>query len=224
MKYPVWRQQLVRSFHLNRSKPEAKYFQVASVDENMLPRLRTMVFRGFLEETHSLLAITDSRSEKVEHWKSRAEAELHWYFAKSREQYRFRCKVGLVQLHPQSRLADISGMLNMQEQKAKTSLLNTWENLSDSAKKSFLALPPKSHLNIELSDNESEYDNACDESSAKQAFSDETENHLNSVSEHFTLVVFEPYAADYLDLKIRPHTRQISSLEERHWKMQSVHP
>jgi PPOX class probable FMN-dependent enzyme len=222
MKYPVWRQQLVRSLHLHRSKPEAKYFQAASVDENMLPRLRTMVFRDFLEGTHSFLAITDSRSEKVEHWKRSPETELHWYFAKSREQYRFRCKVGLVQL-PQNNLADISGVLNMSEQSAKDCLLNTWEKLSDSAKKSFSAPSPKSKLNTELPEDIREYGIERKGSSNDTNAPEATKDKL-VVSDYFTLVVFEPYASDYLDLKTRPHTRQISNLNESHWQAQSVNP
>jgi PPOX class probable FMN-dependent enzyme len=208
MKYPTWRQQLVRSFHLHRSKPEAKYFQVASVDNDHRPHLRTMVFRDFVENANSFIAITDSRSEKVEHWTHRPEAELHWYFAKSREQYRFRCQVALIQLNDKDMPVEINGHLDMSSEDARAILIKTWGNLSDSARNSFYASAPKSKIDTHSPEKEP----------SQQA------KRNTSISEYFTLVIFKPYAADYLDLKTRPHTRQLFTLKDSHWEQQDVHP
>lgn len=208
MNYPIWRQQLVRSFHLHRSKPEAKYFQVASVDQDEKPHLRTMVFRDFVDNCNSFIAITDSRSEKIAHWRDRPESELHWYFAKSREQYRFRCQVALIQITDNDKNVNIIGKLGMPPEDAKALMIKTWDKLSDSARNSFSAAAPKTSLEIDTPEKEH----------AQQ------EKRASDVSEHFSLVIFEPYAADYLDLKTRPHTRQLSCLKETRWESQNVHP
>lgn len=61
----TWKQRLQRSLHLSRSKPEAKYFQLATVSAEGKPDSRTLVFRGFGESGDTLLAVTDMRSEKL---------------------------------------------------------------------------------------------------------------------------------------------------------------
>jgi PPOX class probable FMN-dependent enzyme len=208
MNYPIWRQQLVRSFHLHRSKPEAKYFQVASVDNDHKPHLRTMVFRDFVENGNSFIAITDSRSEKFEHWTHRPDAGLHWYFVKSREQYRFRCQVALIQVKDNDMAVEVSGDIGMSPEDARAALIKTWRNLSDSARISFYAGAPKSKIEAGISKDKLIQQEKCPP----------------SISEHFTLVIFEPYAADYLDLKTRPHTRQLFTLKEAKWELQNVHP
>lgn len=119
--YPSWRQSLAGSLHKNRSIPQAKFFQVANVDINGLPKNRTVVFRGFGQGNNNLLAISDRRSEKYTQWQQRAFAEICWYFDVSREQYRISCEVMLI-----DHLAS--------DQSVRTSL---WFSLSAKAKSQF---------------------------------------------------------------------------------------
>ena len=56
-----WRSILSRSLHRNRSLANARYFQLATINMNGEPANRTVVFRGFLEETNKLQII---RSEE----------------------------------------------------------------------------------------------------------------------------------------------------------------
>jgi pyridoxamine 5'-phosphate oxidase len=97
-KFPSWRQRLVRSLHVNRSQAQSKYFQVASVSKDGLPKNRTMVFRGFIPESLNLVSVTDIRSDKVLDWQQNTpkKFEICWYFAGSREQYRIAGHVSLV--------------------------------------------------------------------------------------------------------------------------------
>jgi len=94
--FPSWRQSLAASLNKSRSKARSKYFQIASVNANGLPKNRTVVFRGFVEGTNHLSVITDSRSNKYEQWQNNDFAEICWYFDLSREQYRIMCKTSLV--------------------------------------------------------------------------------------------------------------------------------
>ena len=46
-----WRQRLARSLHLSRSKPEAKYIQLATLNDEGFVQNRTLVFRGFIDKS-----------------------------------------------------------------------------------------------------------------------------------------------------------------------------
>lgn len=83
---PPWRADLLKALHLNRSKPESKYVQFATVKDG-LPDNRTLVFRGFHDEAQ-LLFYTDTRSAKFSALCQTSYAAACWYFTKSREQYR----------------------------------------------------------------------------------------------------------------------------------------
>ncbi|MGK7884635.1 MAG: pyridoxamine 5'-phosphate oxidase, partial [Crocosphaera sp.] len=64
-KLSPWRSILARALHRNRSLPNSRYFQLATVNFEGKPTNRTLVFRGFLNQTNQLQIITDSRSEKI---------------------------------------------------------------------------------------------------------------------------------------------------------------
>ena len=66
-KLSPWRSILSRALHRNRSLPNARYFQLATVDFGGKPTNRTVVFRGFLDQSNQLQIITDRRSEKINH-------------------------------------------------------------------------------------------------------------------------------------------------------------
>lgn len=127
---PVWKQRIQRSLHLGRSKHESKYFQVASVSHSGLPCVRTMVFRGFKDEDHRLYAVTDIRSDKVSDFIALPKTQICWYFAKTREQFRFSCNAFVIKEGPTH--------------------LKYWHNLSETAKQGFYSKSPK----VPFDDNE----------------------------------------------------------------------
>ena len=114
----TWRQRLARSLHLSRSKPEAKYIQLATLGDNGLVQNRTLVFRGFVDDSDQLIMITDTRSDKFSAILNHSQVEVCWYFAKTREQYR------------------LSGNIDIY---AGTSDIRTaiWNKISDAAKAQF---------------------------------------------------------------------------------------
>lgn len=83
-----WRSPLARALHRNRSLAYARYLQLATVRPDGRPANRTVVFRGFLDDTDHLVFITDARSEKVHHITHLAWGEVCWYLPKTREQFR----------------------------------------------------------------------------------------------------------------------------------------
>jgi PPOX class probable FMN-dependent enzyme len=97
---------------------------MATVRTNGCPANRTIVFRGFLEESNQLKFVTDARSEKAEQIQQQPWAEVCWYFPNTREQFRITGHLTLVS-------SDYSLPIL---QKARVSI---WQDLSDAARLQF---------------------------------------------------------------------------------------
>ncbi len=123
-----WRSQLSLALNRNRSLANSRYFQLATVGKNGRPTNRTVVFRGFLNQTNQLQIVTDSRSEKIEHIQHQPWGEICWYFPKSREQFRLAGNLIVVDQHHPT--------LQNARQAA-------WQNLSQGAKLQFFWPSPK---------------------------------------------------------------------------------
>jgi pyridoxamine 5'-phosphate oxidase len=146
-----WRSPLASALHRNRSLPNSRYAQLATVRSDGFPANRTLVVRGFLPGGNQLRFVTDGRSEKV---KEGVSAELCWYFPKTREQFRIRGRLRLVdQLCQDGELLKARRML--------------WHELSDGARLSFLWPEPgraragAEAFVIDLPDNRVPAENFC---------------------------------------------------------------
>ncbi|MBD2099119.1 pyridoxamine 5'-phosphate oxidase family protein [Trichocoleus sp. FACHB-591] len=124
MSLAPWRSPLSRALHRNRSQPEARFLQLATIQINGQPANRTVVFRGFLDDTDQLKFVTDTRSEKTEQIEQNPKAEACWYFIKTREQFRIAGTLILI------RATDPDSAL---QQTRKTA----WQELSDAARLQF---------------------------------------------------------------------------------------
>lgn len=119
-----WRILLSRALHLNRSQPYSRYFQLATVTSEGLPKNRTVVFRGYLNNTNQIKIVTDLRSEKVTQIEHKTWGEICWYFTKTREQFRLAGSLTLITAnYPNS---------NLQKER-----FLAWQQLSDSARLQF---------------------------------------------------------------------------------------
>ncbi|MEO0409707.1 MAG: Npun_F5749 family FMN-dependent PPOX-type flavoprotein [Cyanobacteria bacterium P01_A01_bin.135] len=83
-----WRSPLSRALHRNRSTPNARYFQLATVRPDGSPANRTVVFRSFREGTDQVQIVCDRRSAKPAQIEHCQRGEICWYFPKTREQFR----------------------------------------------------------------------------------------------------------------------------------------
>lgn len=124
MSLAPWRSPLSSALHKNRSLPYARYFQLATVRLDGHPANRTVVFRGFLEDTNQLKIITDSRSQKADQINQHSWGEACWYFPNTREQFRFMGQLILVGS-------------DRTEPALKNARQTTWQDLSDSARLQF---------------------------------------------------------------------------------------
>ena len=146
---PSWRQDLKSSRKKEGKSPSNRWIQLATVSEENEPRLRTVVFRGWHKDS-SMIIFTDRRSEKIEHLKYNPNAEILWFFFKTKSQYRFKGKI--------SELRDNRNYWDTLTEKSKS----TWfwgspgERLNSKKQSAFEILPnlPKSEnfvvLNLEI--------------------------------------------------------------------------
>jgi PPOX class probable FMN-dependent enzyme len=212
--YPSWRQTLARSLHLQRSKLESKFFQVANIDEEGRVQNRTMVFRGFVDGTHQLLAITDTRSQKYEQWRRDPNAQLCWYFTKTREQFRISSHVSLLSDN-NSNNNEESGHQDID----KKTRMRVWSMLSDNAKEQFYWPAPKT--DIEQGQNQSQSQSQSQSPTNK----DTNTSSITSCHQYFAVVVFTPFEVDYLNLKTKPQTRELHVVDALGvWTNKSVNP
>lgn len=119
-----WFDALKQAIRKNKRAKENRYFQLATLSTDGSPSNRTVVFRGFLDGSNSIKAITDTRSSKFTEIECNPLCEICWYFGITREQ--FRIKVA----------AEIDDNASSQER------LNVWSELSAAAKEQFFWAAP----------------------------------------------------------------------------------
>lgn len=125
-----WQSPLARALHRNRSLAHVRHVQLATVRQDGRPANRTVVFRGFLDNTNSLKFATDRRSEKADQIAFQNWGEVCWYFPKTREQFRFLGELILVDNeYPDATL--------LKARKAQ------WHDLSDPGRSQFTWSHPK---------------------------------------------------------------------------------
>lgn len=214
MYFPPWRQSLARSLHKHRSKAESKYFQVASIDSDGKPRNRTMVHRGFLENSNSIITISDIRSAKFCDFSNLAEAEICWYFTLSREQYRIYSEV---MIHSNIHITS-------EPLESKSLLQEIWNTLSEAAKSQFYWPLPKADVISE----EDRGNFTSDLEKISSPIGSKTPPN------NFAIIIFSPTEVDYLQLKTQPQTRLLYNLnkpklkntvsEKQKWHEKRVNP
>ncbi|WP_413164706.1 Npun_F5749 family FMN-dependent PPOX-type flavoprotein [Capilliphycus salinus ALCB114379] len=124
MELAPWREPLARALHRNRSLKYHRYFQLATVRNDGRPANRTVVFRGFVNQTNQLKIITDCRSQKVEQITKNPSGEACWYFPKTREQFRFLGELTLITATSDDRI------LSSERQQV-------WQDISENARSQF---------------------------------------------------------------------------------------
>ncbi|MDZ8261781.1 Npun_F5749 family FMN-dependent PPOX-type flavoprotein [Nostoc sp. ChiQUE01b] len=124
MSLAPWRGAIAHALHRNRSLVYARYLQLATLQTNGRPPNRTLVFRGFLEDTNQLKFITDNRSAKTDQIQQQPWAEVCWYFPNTREQFRITGCLTLV-----------SG--DDSDHNLQPARIAMWQELSDAARLQF---------------------------------------------------------------------------------------
>lgn len=195
-----WRSPLSRALHRNRSLAYSRYVQLATVQLDGKPANRTVVFRGFLDNSNQLKFITDSRSEKVPQIQANPWGQVCWYFPKTREQFRL--------LGPLTLVTDAV----MEENLAKARH-RQWTELSDAARLQF-AWPPSRQERLMQSDAGEK---------PEDPFSPLSPDPIVPLP-NFCLLLLNPTQVDHLELKGDPQNRRLYLQSESEWQVQEVNP
>ncbi|MEM6451567.1 MAG: Npun_F5749 family FMN-dependent PPOX-type flavoprotein [Cyanobacteria bacterium P01_D01_bin.105] len=200
-----WRVFLSRALHRNRAVPFSRYLQLATLRANGRPANRTVVFRGFLNQTNHLMFISDLRSEKTLQIQQNPNAEACWYFTKTREQFRLSGQLTLVTAHDEDDEHKTPSPLQIARQQI-------WQNISDNARIQFAWPQPKTGR----------------ENTPANAFHPTPPDAPDELTppETFTLVLLSPDYIDHLELRGNPQNRHIyqkgSGTQE--WNISNVNP
>ncbi|KAK1376140.1 Pyridoxal 5'-phosphate synthase [Heracleum sosnowskyi] len=91
-----WKQLLMNAMQSNSHLKHSSYFQLATIGINGRPANRTVVFRGFQDNSDKIQINTDSRTHKIEDLKQCPFGEICWYFTDSWEQFRINGAVDVI--------------------------------------------------------------------------------------------------------------------------------
>ena len=172
----AWREQILKSLKKNSRLPYARYAQLATVREDGRPANRTIVYRGFLQDTPKLTFVTDRRSKKIGELRANPSVELCWYFPQTREQYRIAGTMRVVKVDDED-----EAMLRARGE--------AWKRMSDGARSQFAWPFP----GIERGGDDS-------------AFSPDPVTADLPPLEEFCLLVLDPERVDHLSLKSNERT------------------
>ncbi|MFS8893467.1 Npun_F5749 family FMN-dependent PPOX-type flavoprotein [Synechococcus sp. O70.2] len=194
---PSWRAKLQAALHRNRSDPAARYLQLATVDPCGRPRNRTVVFRGFLGETDRIQLAVDSRSEKIHQIAHCPLAQICWYFAKTREQFRI---AGTLE-------AITAGHPDPQAQQQRQQL---WQQIPEEGRLLWFWPEPKGPL-----------------APPEAFVAELTPEKASSPPPTFVLLLLDPTEVDHLQLRgdaIYPQRRTLYERSPQGWQCRAVNP
>ncbi len=194
---PSWRVLLQAALHRNRSDPSVRYLQLATVDPQGHPRNRTVVFRGFLGDSNRIQLAVDSRSEKIRQIAHCPQAQICWYFSKTREQFRIAGTLEAIAAeHP--------------DPQAQYQRQRLWQQISEKGRLLWFWPEPKGCL-------------APSEAFVQEL--PEEKGALPPPT--FVLLLLEPIEVDHLQLKGDPIYPQLRTVYERTpqgWQRRAVNP
>ncbi|OQS00270.1 pyridoxamine 5-phosphate oxidase, FMN-binding [Thraustotheca clavata] len=90
-----WIDRLHASIAANRQVQGANFLQLATVDSQNKPHVRTVVFRGF-HNSSSLIITADGRSSKVSQLQLTPSCEVVWWLPQNGEQYRLEGTIDII--------------------------------------------------------------------------------------------------------------------------------
>jgi pyridoxamine 5'-phosphate oxidase len=192
---PPWRSPIARALHRNRSLPNARYVQLATVDGDLRPRNRSLVFRGWLEPGSLIKFVADVRSQKAINLLADASpwAEACWYFPKTREQFRLSGTLELVTAKSSN-----AGYYKARQE--------AWQGLSDAGRIQFDWGMP-----------------GADRSEDPQAFNPPQPDEQQP-SENFCLLLLDVVSVTHLELRGEPQSCYLYELVDGEWGVRSINP
>jgi len=207
-----WRKRINSSIENSRHIRGANFIQLATVDMTLpqpKPKNRTVVFRGFLDESDSLKVITDMRSEKASSKQISDDNpyfEVVYWFPHTSEQYRIE---GFASLHSGTSGdggGDGDNVSDMTQVR-----LAMWNTLRRSAKEQFFWSQPGAKYE-------------CDDMKVKETNPSADTNTDYDIPDNFALLLLHPTQVKYL--RLSDNYAQLDALNkpDNEWKSCRVYP
>ena len=207
-----WKSLVLAALHRNRSDKGVRFLQLATVDRHNCPRNRTVVFRGFVEGTQTIMLAVDSRSEKLEQLTHNPHAAICWYFSKTREQFRLTGTItivtekGVLAVQGTETLAHRTSDNQRPENWQQNARLQLWGRLSGNARLLWYWPCPKGAR------------------ARADSFLRQPPIESQTPPDTFVLLLFEVSEVDRLELKGVPQNRTIFSRLANNWRVRAVNP
>ncbi len=203
---PLWREGLETTLEQTKHQASSRYLQFASIGLDARPKVRTLVFRGFIENSDSLVIHTDIRTEKHKELDKTPDAEISWYFTETREQFRIAGKVNQVTKESN----------DLQIERSQH-----WQNLSTAAKLDYYKPVP----GIPLPSTTQASTVKANTVQANTDIDTPSEQVLTTPHENFVLLIFKPEQVDHVMLMPSPHQRVMHSLQPNNlWESKPITP
>jgi pyridoxamine 5'-phosphate oxidase len=191
--------------------PNARYLQLATVDQDLRPRNRSLVFRGWLEPESQIKLVTDIRSAKAKNLRADTSpwAEACWYFPKTREQFRLSGSLELI----------TNESSNASHCKARQ---EAWQQMSDSGRIQFEWGTPGA--------DRSEDPQAFNPPQPAESFRsgsptmETTQTDKHQPSANFCLLLLNVVSVTHLELRGEPQNCFLYELLNQEWQMRSINP
>lgn len=192
---PPWRSPIARALHRNRSLQNARYLQLATVDRDLRPRNRSLVFRGWLEPGSQIKFVSDIRSAKAIDLlaDTSPHAEACWYFPKTREQFRLHGTLTLV-----TQESDNASYSKVRQE--------AWQQMSDSGRIQFDWGTPGA-------------DRTDDPADFNPPQPDPQQPSVN-----FCLLLLDVTGVTHLELRGEPQSCYLYELVSGEWTVRSINP
>lgn len=165
-------QALTSSRAMNKGSEQARYANFATISSEGHPSCRTIVVRQ-VEEDERIVVCTDVRSRKIKELNQHPVAELCWWFPASKEQYRIRGKVEIInQSHSNATM--------------QTLRHDVWSKLTPPSRSQFDQAAPGTILKSEAKSDLDKYESQTPSG--------------DRVSDNFALLILTPQQVDYVYL------------------------
>lgn len=199
---PGWAGRLKECLDQTATDPVSRYAQLATVDSENRPHVRTVVMRGCLGELEisettdrgrlHFWMITDRRSAKFQDIVYQPAVEIAWYFAATRQQFR------------------LAGRLHYDDAPGSSIRQNAWSRISIPARVQFFWPEPLKPR---------------DPFQSSQFQVQENPDHFSDLPETFVVIALNVTSVDQLILNGNPQDRSIWQRDESgQWHQAEVNP
>ncbi|KAF7843993.1 pyridoxine/pyridoxamine 5'-phosphate oxidase 2 [Senna tora] len=195
-----WKQLLLNALESNGHLKHSSFFQLATIGTNGRPSNRTVVFRGFQDNTDKIQINTDGRSRKIEELKHCSFGEICWYFTDSWEQFRINGEIDIIDGSNPSPLK----LQFLMQQREKS-----WFSSSLRSRLQYLGFNPG-------------FPSLSEETQPEISLDPST-----GPVDAFYLLVLDPDQVDYLNLKSNQRLifkSSVSATAEKRWTVERVNP